>query len=89
MTKLMLLVHVFLTAVMRTSSTVTSRASFSFCCVENAQSKVRARRASSRECGRSGSGTCTDLSVPHAKKIWCRSYMMGSLLTRKRFSVRM
>ncbi|XP_072796780.1 leucine-rich repeat-containing protein 37A3-like isoform X3 [Vicugna pacos] len=44
--------------------------------------KKSVRRASCGECGRSGSGTCTDLSVPHAKKIWRRSYPM-SLLTRK------
>ncbi|XP_022375616.1 leucine-rich repeat-containing protein 37B-like [Enhydra lutris kenyoni] len=46
------------------------------------------RRAFSGEGGHFGFGTCTDLSMPHARKTWHRSYTTRILLMRMRFSTR-
>ena len=46
------------------------------------------RRAFSGKGGHFGFGTCTDLSTPHARKTWHRSYMTRTRLMRMRFSTR-
>ena len=46
------------------------------------------RRVFSGEGGHCGFGTCTDLSMPHGRKTWHRSYTTGILLMRMRFSTR-
>ncbi|XP_059764429.1 leucine-rich repeat-containing protein 37A2-like isoform X3 [Balaenoptera ricei] len=62
---------------------------FDFCCIREAQGKVRVRRAFSGEGGHFGLGICIGLSTPHARKTWHRSYTTGSLLMRMRYSIRM
>ncbi|XP_072603067.1 lysozyme C-like [Vulpes vulpes] len=62
--------------------------SFILCCIRDVQSNVRVRRAFSGEGGHFGFDTCTDLSMPHGRKIWHRSYRKGILLMRMRFSTR-
>jgi len=63
-------------------------ASFDLCCGRDAQQKVRVRRAFSGGGGHFGFRTCTDLSMPHARKTWHSSCMTGILLMRMRFSTR-
>jgi len=46
------------------------------------------RRAFSGGGGHFGFRTCTDLSMPHARKTWHSSRMTGILLMRMRFSTR-
>ncbi|XP_048970619.1 uncharacterized protein [Canis lupus baileyi] len=62
--------------------------SLSLCCIRDVQSNGRVRRVFSGEGGHCGFGTCTDLSMPHGRKTWHRSYTTGILLMRMRFSTR-